>query len=128
SRHDTTQRYLITNQGGFFRYKHKNEKYPLGIHEKKDELLYILHISNEKHLQSLKDATLSTAAFPIGLMSREVSISAEYIKRYPKYLFNKSKGIEPLLPDGEIYKFNSVDGGVINNEPYGIGLKVLREK
>lgn len=27
-----------------------------------------------------------------------------------------------------MYSFNSIDGGVINNEPYGIGLKVLFEK
>ena len=125
---DTSKGTVITNHGGFFRYKLKNDKYPTGIPQKEDELFYALDISNEKHLQYLKDATLSTAAFPIGLKSREVAISAEYIKRYPKYLFNKSKGIEPLLPDGDIYKFNSVDGGVINNEPYGIGLKVLKEK
>lgn len=125
---DTSKGTVITNHGGFFRYKLKNVNYPVGIPKKEDELYYVLDISDEIHLQYLKDATLSTAAFPIGLKSREVAISAEYIKRYPKYLFNKSKGIEPLLPEGEIYKFNSVDGGVINNEPYGIGLKVLREK
>lgn len=125
---DTSKGTVITNHGGFFRYKLKNDKFPTGIPEKEDELYYVLDISNEKHIQYLKDATLSTAAFPIGLKSREVAISAEYIKRYPKYLFNKAKGIEPLLPEGEIYKFNSVDGGVINNEPYGIGLKVLKEK
>ena len=125
---DTSKGTVITNHGGFFRYKLKNDKFPTGIPENEDELYYVLDLSNETHLQYLKDATLSTAAFPIGLKSREVSISAEYIKRYPKYLFNKSKGIEPLLPEGAIYKFNSVDGGVINNEPYGIGLKVLREK
>jgi hypothetical protein len=119
---------VITNHGGFFRYKLKNKNYEIGIPEKEDELYYTLDISDKKHLQYLKDATLSTAAFPIGLRSREISISAEYIKRYPKYLFNKTKGIEPLLPDGDIYTFNTVDGGVINNEPYGIGLKVLKEK
>ncbi|MGO3181301.1 MAG: patatin-like phospholipase family protein [Aequorivita sp.] len=119
---------VITNHGGFFRYKLKNDKYKAGIPKSEDELYYVLDISNEKHLRYLKDATLSTAAFPIGLRSREVAISSEYIKRYPKYLFNQSKGIEPLLPKGNIYRFNSVDGGVINNEPYGIGLKVLKEK
>lgn len=125
---DASNGTVITNHGGFFRYKLKNEKFQAGIPKNEDELYYVLDISNEKHLRYLKDATLSTAAFPIGLRSREVAISAEYIKRYPKYLFNKSKGIEPLLPKGNIYKFNSVDGGVINNEPYGIGLKVLKEK
>lgn len=125
---DTSKGTVITNHGGFFRYKLMNDKYPVGIPDKEDELYYVLDLSDQVHIQYLKDATLSTAAFPIGLKSREVAISSEYIKRYPKYLFNKSKGIEPLLPEGTIYKFNSVDGGVINNEPYGIGLKVLKEK
>lgn len=125
---DASQGTVITNHGGFFRYKLKNDKFKAGIPKSEDELYYVLDVSIEKHLRYLRDATLSTAAFPIGLRSREVAISAEYIKRYPKYLFNQSKGIEPLLPEGNIYTFNSVDGGVINNEPYGIGLKVLKEK
>ncbi|WP_271392465.1 patatin-like phospholipase family protein [Aequorivita sinensis] len=124
---DSSKGTVITNHGGFFRYKLKNDKYKSGIPVSEDELYYVLDISKKKHLQYLKEATLSTAAFPIGLRSREVAISSEYIKRYPKYLFNQSKGIEPLLPEGDIYTFNSVDGGVINNEPYGIALKVLKE-
>jgi hypothetical protein len=119
---------VITNHGGFLRYKLMNEKYKLGIPDKADELYYVLDISIPRHLEYLKGATLSTAAFPIGLESRELRISAEYLKRYPKYLFKSPKGITALPPDGAIYTFNSVDGGVINNEPYGIGLKVLREK
>lgn len=119
---------MITNHEGFFRYKLKNEFFQPGIPKQEDELYYVLDISNERDLKYLKDATISTAAFPIGLRAREVTISAEYIKRYPKYLFNQTKGVEPLLPEGNLYRFTSVDGGVINNEPYGIGLKVLREK
>ena len=125
---DTSKGTVITNHAGFLRYKLMNEKYKEGIPEHDDDLYYVLDISKEKHLQYLKDATLSTAAFPIGLESRELKISSEYIKRYPKYLFKSAKGIRALLPEDNIYTFNSVDGGVINNEPYGIGLKVMREK
>lgn len=128
SDHDSSKGTVITNHGGFFRYKLKNKKFPSGIPEKEDELYYVLDLNDKGHLEYLKDATLSTAAFPIGLQSREMKISAEYIKRYPLYLFNKAKGIQPLLPEGDTYSFVSVDGGVINNEPYGIGLKVLKEK
>lgn len=119
---------VITNHAGFLRYKLTNSEYKVGIPENEEDLYYVLDISQERHLQYLKDATLSTAAFPIGLESRELKISSEYIQRYPKYLFKSSKGIKALLPEGDIYTFNSVDGGVINNEPYGIGLKVLKEK
>lgn len=123
---------VITNHGGFFRYKLTNDEFPPGIppegHNGEDDLYYVLDFKNEFDMKYLRDATLSTAAFPIGLKSREITISKEYVKRYPKYLFGHTKGIEPLIPDGDNYSFNSVDGGVINNEPYGIGLKVLREK
>lgn len=125
---DTSKGTVITNHGGFLRYKLMNDKYKVGIPENEEDLYYVLDISKQKHLDYLKDATLSTAAFPIGLKSRKLKISSEYIKRYPKYLFKSAKGIRALLPEDDIYTFNSVDGGVINNEPYGIGLKVLREK
>lgn len=128
SHQDASKGTIITNQEGFFRYKMKNELYLPGIPTREDQLYYVLDLQKDRDLDYLKEATLSTAAFPIGLRAREVTISAEYIKRYPQYLFNKAKGIHPLLPEGNLYSFTSVDGGVVNNEPYGIGLKILREK
>lgn len=125
---DSSKGTVITNQEGFFRYKLKNESFQPGIPKNEDQLFYVLDLQKDRDLRYLKEATVSTAAFPIGLRAREVTISAEYIKRYPKYLFNNAKGIQPLLPGGDLYSFTSVDGGVVNNEPYGIGLKILREK
>ena len=119
---------LITNHGGFLRYKLMNDKFKPGIPDDGESLYYVLDMSKEKDIDYLKEATLSTAAFPIGLKSRKISISSEYIKRYPKYLFNKAKGVRAIIPEEDVYSFNSIDGGVINNEPYGIGLKVLHEK
>ena len=119
---------LITNHGGFLRYKLKNDKFKPGVPDDDESLYYVLDVSKEKDIDYLKEATLSTAAFPIGLKSRRISISSEYIKRYPKYLFNKAKGVKAIIPEEDVYSFNSIDGGVINNEPYGIGLKVLHEK
>jgi len=120
---------IITNHGGFFRYKVKNELFERGVPPQEDSLFYVLDLSENQDINYLKDATLSTAAFPIGLKSREIEISKKYIERYPKYLFGMRKGISPLILDNEeSYKFNSIDGGLINNEPYGIGIKVLNEK
>ncbi|WP_162558645.1 patatin-like phospholipase family protein [Robertkochia solimangrovi] len=121
--------HIITSHGGFFRYKMANTTFSRGIPEKKNALYYVLDLNSDQDLEYLRDATLSTAAFPIVLRSREVSISATYIERYPNYLFGKKKGITPILPQHEKnYTFNSIDGGLINNEPYGIGLKVLKQK
>lgn len=118
---------VITTHGGFFRYKIANGKLKSGIPSGSDELFYVVDPKNEKDIGALRDATLSTAAFPIGLKSREVTISNEYIKRFPKYLFGDSDGITAEAVEGDSYTFNSIDGGLINNEPYGIGLKILRE-
>lgn len=119
---------IITNHGGFFRYKVTNAIYSPGVPSDGTSLYYVLDLKNSRDVFHLKNATLSTGAFPIGLKSREVEISNEYIKRYPAYLFNRMQGITALLDDQPTYKFNSIDGGLINNEPYGIGFKVLREK
>lgn len=118
---------VITSHAGFFRYKIANEHYAAGI-PTGPNLYFVLDATQEKHLRYLKEATLSTAAFPIGLRSREVAISQEYVNRFPAYLFGKRTGIYPELFADPVYKFNSIDGGLINNEPFGIALKVLYEK
>lgn len=118
---------VITSHAGFFRYKLANSNYTRGIPDGED-LYYVLDLNNDKDMSYLKDATLSTAAFPIGLKSREVAISQKYVDRYPKYLFGKRTGITPVTNDNPVYKFNSIDGGLINNEPFAIALKVLKEK
>ena len=118
---------VITSHAGFFRYKLANKIYSQGIPDG-DELYYVLDLNNPKDMSYLKDATLSTAAFPIGLKSREVAVSQKYVERYPKYLFGQRTGIYPVIKDSPVYKFNSIDGGLINNEPFAIALKVLKEK
>ena len=118
---------IITSHAGFFRYKLANDLYPQGIPEA-DNMYYVLDLNNAKDMGYLKDATLSTAAFPIGLKSREVAISQKYVERYPNYLFGHRTGISPIIKDSPVYKFNSIDGGLINNEPFAIALKILKEK
>jgi len=119
---------VITNHGGFFRYKIANEEFTAGIPKEEDSLYFVLDLKDAAHVNYLKDATLSTSAFPIGLKSRKITIAQEYVARYPKYLFDRSEGIQVDLQKGDVYSFNSVDGGLINNEPFGIGMKVLLEK
>lgn len=118
---------VITTHAGFFRYKLTNESYKPGIPEN-DRLYYVLDLDNDKDVNHLKNATLSTAAFPIGLKSREITISSEYIERFPRYLFGDREGITPDINNEPFYTFNSIDGGLINNEPFGVGLKALKEK
>ena len=121
---------LITNHSGFFRYRMKNEQNEAGIPKDEKKLYYVLDPHDAQDREQFKVATLSTAAFPIGLKPRRLSIPSLYIHRYSNYLFDRDRGIEVVDKPDEHgnFKFLSVDGGLINNEPFGYALKVLKEK
>ncbi len=118
---------VITSHAAFFRYKLANKQFKKGIPHA-EELYYVLDLNQPKHLNYLREATLSTAAFPLALKPREVAISQKYIARYPKYIFGTTTGIQPVLPSDSDYQYHAIDGGLINNEPFALALKVFREK
>lgn len=122
---------VITNHSGFFRYRIKNKFLPAGIPDN-GEPYYVLDLTEERERNYLKEATLSTAAFPIGLPARQNSLPKEYLDRYTRYIFGRDKGIKPKLSEEEeqdvAYHFTATDGGLINNEPFGYALRVLKEK
>lgn len=118
----------ITSHSGFFRYRIQHDQLPAGM-SRGEALYFVLDLEDPKHRHYLKNATLSTAAFPIGLSARSNAVPREYIERYGKYLFGEDRGVLPNLNGiPEEYHFDSVDGGLINNEPFGYALRALREK
>ncbi len=124
-----TAAHIITHHGGFFRYRVTTDSSERGLPSDKNKLWYTLDLSYAEDLQNLKEATLSTAAFPVGLRSRKMQVPRTYIERLPDHLFKSGDGISLKLDEKEDpYRFTSIDGGLINNEPYGIGLKTLKEK
>ncbi len=122
----------ISNHSGFFRYRVKNEQLPAGVPDDDTSLYFVLDLEGEngpEHTEFLKNATLSTAAFPIGLKARNNLIPSIYLARYTKHLFDRNEGITPLHPTtGDTFRFDSVDGGLLNNEPFGYAFKALKEK
>ncbi len=123
----------ITTHSGFFRYRVENKYVKRGVPEGENELYYVLCLDEndpqgKKDILSLKQATLSTSAFPFGLRPIENRIATSYLDRYTSYLFSENEGIKLERPKGDMYKFVAVDGGMINNEPFGYTLKVLKEK
>jgi Patatin-like phospholipase len=79
--------------------------------------------------QVLKQAAMSTGAFPVGLESRDLLRGRHFIENN-KYL-NLMKADEKVeynfLPEGDFLSLN-VDGGVINNEPYEITESLLEDR
>jgi predicted acylesterase/phospholipase RssA len=80
----------------------------------------------------LKEAAMSTGAFPVGLQSRTLSRKRQYILD-SKYLNLKLSGEDDtrvdydFLPQGDFLSLN-VDGGVINNEPFEVTQQLLDDR
>jgi predicted acylesterase/phospholipase RssA len=89
-----------------------------------------VHFNAPKGLNTeiLKQAAMSTGAFPVGLESRELNRARHYIEK-SKYinLLEAEKVQYHFLPEGDFLSLN-VDGGVINNEPYEITEQLLEDR
>jgi hypothetical protein len=93
-----------------------------------------------KYAELLKLATKATGAFPIGLRFREFfnnELTKNYIQETAeKIVFDRPANSIPsdkndikwpdTFPDP--FSFVSVDGGAVNNEPFGEVLRILKER
>lgn len=85
---------------------------------------YTIDLRRKTAIDYLKNAALSTSAFPIGLPSKKAKLPHKPYLKFDNYL----KGEKTL--NWEITgprTFDSIDGGLLNNEPYGWGVKILGE-
>ncbi|HKJ43052.1 MAG TPA: patatin-like phospholipase family protein [Sunxiuqinia sp.] len=70
----------------------------------------------------LKDAAIATGAFPVGLSPHQEKRDMRYILDNP--FLNEGKS-DMVLSGDKIYSCVNVDGGVINNEPFGLTDDIL---
>ncbi len=78
----------------------------------------------------LKKCTTGTGAFPIGLKARHFNneLSTAYIKSCLKRNLSLHKDSNVTIKiKGDSFDFTNIDGGTINNEPYGEVIHVLKE-
>jgi hypothetical protein len=73
----------------------------------------------------LKDAAIATGAFPVGLSPHKVNRPARYLLENP--LLNKTRD-NVRLDETSDYLCVNVDGGVINNEPFGLTDEILERR
>ena len=121
--------HLITQHSSIYRFKlaAKKQEQDEPADQKKEPNYYPLDLRRKKDLDHLKNAALSTSAFPIGLPARTIELPH---KPYVKFTEIEKEG-SPLhfeYKDAENRCFSTVDGGLLNNEPYGWGIKLLQEK
>ncbi|TXB66532.1 patatin-like phospholipase domain-containing protein [Phaeodactylibacter luteus] len=90
------------------------------------------------HRQALLEAAKATGAFPLGLAPRHLTNTGKpYIKAMVERMFTPrpGEGAKPLPNQGlridiedEQFNFYAVDGGTVNNEPFGEVIRALDEK
>ncbi len=92
--------------------------------------------NNEKDRILLMECAKATGAFPIGLKPRLIKEThLEYIKAMVTRMLSykdeqgaqRSPDIEIGVKD-EIFEFVAIDGGTVNNEPFGEVIRALQEK
>lgn len=92
-----------------------------------------INFNSGLNIDILKDAAMSTGAFPVGLESRELKRHKSHIENN-KYLNlvlggqNSSQVKYSFLPQDDEYLSLNVDGGVINNEPYEVTHQLLDDR
>ncbi|MGB6035197.1 MAG: hypothetical protein WBG42_02935, partial [Cryomorphaceae bacterium] len=126
--HSTYEHFLFSH----FRLNNGNDVNP-------DEYFW-LNPFDEKSKNHLIKSAIATGAFPVGLKYRTFTYNdfrAEYLKNALSRVLNKNLGeASPKLKkkinwDEELlknYKSVSVDGGAINNEPFGEVMSLLRHR
>lgn len=125
--HTTFEHYIVTQY-------HLNK----GIKPDPDKYLW-LNPYDKPYADILKLATKATGAFPVGLIYREFAteqLHEGYLKTAMKRVITGEFGKTDPDPDKKIqlkylpknYSSFTVDGGVINNEPYREVLSILHDR
>jgi hypothetical protein len=78
------------------------------------------------NFKKIRDFAIATGAFPFGLKPHKITMSNADMVIYAEFI-KKEYGIDidPSAYHGDDYTFSAVDGGLINNEPYGVNAKHL---
>ncbi len=89
-----------------------------------------IDFTQDKNLTIMQQCAMATGAFPIGLRYREVVRPPKYINEN-KFINLTSSTCPPkrdIVPPDKDYHTVNIDGGMINNEPFRMTVKMLREK
>ena len=82
--------------------------------------------NDSEGLQLLRNAAVSTGAFPIGLEYGFIERDAGYIN--DNLLMRKIHGRDLIVPENELYASAMIDGGLINNEPFELTEILLKTR
>lgn len=116
----------LTMHSGFYRFRFDEEKAP------QSDYFFNLDINKKEHRELITNAAKASGAFPVGLKARKESFSTKFIRQYSNSIFPELNQGNVQLDESvlkeEFFDFIAVDGGMINNEPYGFTYKNIKEK
>lgn len=116
----------MTMHSGFYRFRFD----PKAVAN--DALYMNLDLSKRVHRQAMANSAKASAAFPLGFKARKSSLNSKYIKQYVSSVFpDKYEGnirVDESVVEHKSYDFIAVDGGMINNEPFGFAYRNIKEK
>lgn len=82
---------------------------------------------NSGNYKKIKDFAIATGAFPFGLRPHQITLSNAVMTEYAKAVKSKyNMDISLEAYHGNDYTFHAVDGGLLNNESYGVNAKHLK--
>ena len=116
----------LTMHSGLYRFRFREGN------ETHSDDYFNLNLKDKRHRNIIVDAAKASGAFPIGLRARKEQFLTKFIKQYSQSIFPEShKGnisLDESILQNDTYSFVAVDGGVINNEPYGYTYRNIKEK
>ncbi len=128
----TPSHQIVYHKGHFtYRLNASKKQHQRENHQTDKETdFYEIDLNNPKDIKSLLQIAKATSAYPVGLMPRKVKANKAFFDKFAKSIVPDIKNIElnNQLKEGEQYEFLAVDGGLINNEPFGIAYRNLQDK
>ncbi len=113
---DSTNEHITRNHRDFGHFQLNN-------HEDNERIP--INFTTGENLKVLLNATMATGAFPAGLESRIIERDKKYLEKH--ILINPGADEGTKLEIDDPYRSLHIDGGMMNNEPFEVTEKYLRE-
>ncbi|MCB0651240.1 MAG: patatin-like phospholipase family protein [Saprospiraceae bacterium] len=116
----------MTMHNGFFRFRFDTKD------EEANASYLNLDLSKRIHRQAFANSAKASSAFPLGFKARRMTLNSKFVKQYANSVFpekfRSNIKVDDSVNQARTYDFVAVDGGMVNNEPFGFAYRNIKEK
>ena len=116
----------LTNHGGFFRFRFNPKD------EEPNPSYLNLDLTKSIHREVFANSAKASSAFPLGFKARKIKLNTKYVRQYANSVFpekfHPNIHLDDSVASEKNYEFIAVDGGMINNEPFGFAYHNIKER